>query len=186
MKQRRPTASKNTKGGSSKRPSRVISGIIGGLLIAIAGIWFIWLLLHQAGALVTAPPNIPISGLMPASNTPVAQITPLAEEGITLGYTSQAPKLNKQEALLIAGQLEPEAATKAQHVIAEYVLLTYPNTSTPATHANLRNVPAWLIEYQKVPVATGNSSSSSQSQSSYDLYVFLDANSGKELLVVQV
>ncbi len=165
---------------ATRKPSRVVSGIIGGVLIGLAGAWVIWLLLHQFGTNIPLPPGLP-----PApDNTAVSQISPLAAEGITIAPASQAPALGQQQALLIAQQLEPDAASAAKQTTAQYVLVTYPTTSTPAAHPNLHDTPAWLIEYHNVPLAPGDSSASGQS--TYNLYVFLDASSGKELVVVRV
>jgi hypothetical protein len=158
---------------------------VGGILLGLAGIWLVWLLLHQLGG--PALPSLPVSRLLPAS-APAMQITPLAAKGITLGHTDQTPALNKQQALLIAGQLEPDASNKSKSTSAQYVLLNYPNKSTPAAHADLNGVPAWMVLYQKIPLEPGDASVDPTPfpNSYYDLYVFLDANSGKELLVVQV
>jgi hypothetical protein len=174
-KQGRATGKKATG-----KPSRVVSGIVGGILIGLAGAWAIWLLLHQFSASIPMPPGLP-----PAQNaTPVSQISPLAAEGITLSPASQTPTIGQQQALHIAQQLEPDAAASAKQTTAQYVLVTYPVTGTPAAHANLHNTPVWLIAYQNVPLTPGDSSASGQS--TYNLYVFLDASSGKELLVVRV
>ena len=172
-------------GRTPVRRPRIATGIVGGILLGLAGIWLVWLLLHQLGG--PSLPGLPISGLAPTS-APAMQITPLAAEGITLGHTDQTPALNKQQALLIAGQLEPAAASKSKSSSAQYVLLNYPNKSTPAAHADLNGVPAWMVLYQKIPLERADASvdPTPSPQSYYDLYVFLDANSGKELLVVQV
>ena len=167
------------------RQPRLATGIVGGILLGLAGIWLVWLLLHQLGG--PSLPRLPISALAPTS-APARQITPLAAEGITLGHTDQTPALNKQQALLIAGQLEPDAANKSKSTSAQYVLLNYPNRNTPATHADLNGVPAWMVLYQKIPFEPADASvdPGPSPQSYYDLYVFVDANSGKELLIVQV
>src|SRR5438067_870008 len=129
---------------------RLASGIIGGILLGLAGIWLGWLLLHQLGG--PALPTLPTSSFIPNS-APVTQITPLVAEGITLGHTDQTPTLNKQQALLIASQLEPHAATRSKSTSAQYVLLNYPAKSTPASHPDLNGVPVWMVLYQKVPLA---------------------------------
>lgn len=167
------------------RQPRMATGIIGGLLLGLAGIWLVWLLLHQLGG--PALPRLPISGLVPTS-APAVQITPLAAEGITLGHTDQTPALNKQQALLIASQLEPDAASKSKSSSTQYVLLNYPNKDKTATHTALNGVPAWMVLYQKIPLERSDTSvdPTSSPNAYYDLYVFLDANNGKELLVVQV
>ena len=167
------------------RLPRLATGIVGGILLGLAGIWLVWLLLHQLGG--PALPRLPIAGLVPTS-APAMQITPLAAKGITLGHTDQTPALNKQQALLIASQLEPDAAIKSKSTSAQYVLLNYPNKSTPAAHPDLNGVPTWMVLYQKIPLEPTDASVDPTPfpHSYYDLYVFLDANSGKELLVVQV
>lgn len=164
--------------------SHVTTGIVGGILLGIGGLWLGWLLLHQfAGG--PALPTIPIVGFAPNNtNAPDIQIPPLVAAGITLGHTDSTPTLNSRQVLLLASQLEPTAAAHAKVIGAKLVLLNYPSTSTPATHPNFNNVSTWLVMYQKIPLATGDSASSANT--SYDLYVFLDANSGKELLAVRV
>jgi hypothetical protein len=171
----------STKRASKTQP-RLVSGIVGGILLGLAGIWLGWLLLHQFGG--PSLPTLPIVGFAPTaqSNT---QIAPLLAEGITLGHSDQTPALNKQQALLIADQLEPRAAASAKSVAAEYVLLNYPNKST---HSKLNGVPAWMVHYQRIPLEPADVSvdPTPLPQAYYDLYIFLDANSGKELLAVQV
>ena len=173
-----------TKRTPARQP-RLATGIVGGILLGLAGIWLGWLLLHQLGG--PALPTLPTGGIIP-NTAPQVQITPLVAEGITLGHTDQTPALNKQQALLIASQLEPDAASKSKNPSAQYVLLNYPNKSTPATHPDLNGVPAWMVLYQKIPLEPGDASIDPTPfpRSYYDLYVFLDANSGKELLVVRV
>src|SRR5207302_1182392 len=99
-----------------------------------------------------------------------------------------SPALNQQQALLIASQLEPDAATKAKKTSAQYVLLNYTSTSASTSHTSLSNVPAWMVLYQQIPLASADPSAdpNSPSHSTHDLYVFLDANSGKELLAIWV
>ncbi len=170
---------------TSKPRLRLTSGIVGGILVGLCAIWLGWLMLHQFGG--PALPSLPIIGflLTPTSDT---RFAPLAAEGITLGHTDQAPTLSQQQAVVIADQLEPDAASLSQSTSAQYVLLNYPNKSTPATHPDLNGVPSWLIIYQKIPLKSANAAvdPTPASRSYYDLYVFLDANSGKELLAVQV
>src|SRR2546429_4843370 len=73
------------------RQPRLATGIVGGILLGLAGIWLVWLLLHQLGG--PALPRLPIGGIAPASG-PATQITPLAAKGITLVHTDQTPGLN--------------------------------------------------------------------------------------------
>jgi hypothetical protein len=125
---------------------------------------------------------------LPGFSPPVAQVPPLVAAGITLGHADQTSALNQQQALLIARQLEPDAATNAKKVGAQYILLNYIPPGTPGAHTSISNTPAWLILYQSIPSAPNDTSAdpTSSSNSSHDLYVFLDANSGKELLKVWV
>jgi hypothetical protein len=164
-----------TKRNEPRPLLRLSSGLVGGILLGIAVIWIGVLLLQRVGVAV---PSIPGIGY-PATQGPAIQITPLVAEGITLGQTNQTPALNQQQALLLASELEPDAAAHAKVTGARYVLLNYANTSTPAVHPNFNGVPAWMITYSQIP-------QQSSSQATYDLYVFLDANSGKELLSVRV
>jgi hypothetical protein len=159
------------------------TAIVGGLLIALAAIGLILLLLNHfgvAGLTSTDQSLTPVStstaGVLP-NKTPVIQIAPLAAEGITLKQATQAAAVSQQEALLIAGQLEPVAASQAKNTSAQYLLLDYAGSGTLGAHSTMQNIPAWMIEFQQIPSST---------QSSYNLYVFLDANSGKELIAVRV
>ena len=164
---------------------RIMSGAVGAILLALAGIGLAWLLLHQfAGPAIPVPPTINVA----PTNPPELQITPLVAAGITLGHTAKTPGLSQQQALLIAGQLEPDAASKAKMASAQYVLLNYPNKGTPATHTDFHNVPTWMVHYRGIPLEPADAAVdlAPLPLSSYDLYVFLDANSGKELLAVQV
>src|SRR5579885_3620075 len=68
-------------------------------------------------------------------------------------------------------------ATQAKSTTASYVLLSYPVGSGHPAHPHFNNVPAWMIVYQQVPVTFS-------SQTHQDLYLFLDANTGKELLAI--
>ena len=167
---------KRTRKREPRPLSQLVSGLIGGVLLGIALILIGVLVLQRAGVAVPSFPTIVGIG---SSSAPAVQITPLVAEGITLGSTNQNPALNQQQALLLASELEPDAASHAKVTGAKYVLLTYPNTSTPPVHPNFSGVPAWMITYQQIP-------QQSSSQATYDLYVFLDANSGKELLTVRV
>ena len=164
-----------------RRPSRSnnISAIAGGLLLIVGCIWVGWLVFGQQGTTPTFA-NIPLPGLAPTA-TPVTQVPALVAEGIVLSQASQTPTLNQQQATLLANALEPDAATQAKSVSAKYVLLNYTSTNTKAAHSNVSNVPVWLIWYQKISL-----NASSASGGTHDLYVFIDANSGKEMLSVWV
>jgi hypothetical protein len=177
-------APRTTARSKDKRPAsplRAISGVVGGILLFAGIVGLVWLVTHQRPIL----PTLPLPGL--ASTRPLAvQIPSLLAAGITLGRPTHQPALNQQQALLIASELEPDAATHAESASAQYILLNYVSRSTPATHPNLNNYPAWMILYQNIPLAPGDVSvePTPVPQSHYDLYVFLDANTGKELLTI--
>ena len=165
----------------------MITGLVGALLLSLGLLWFAWLIVYRSHSL-TIPTSIKVPGLAPAT-TPEVQLTPLLAEGITLAHADQQPALSEQQAILIAGQLEPDAASKAKKTDARYVLLNYPGTAgTPGTHAALRNVPVWIVWYQQVPLEPTDASVDPTPfpHSYHDLYVFLDANSGKELLSIWI
>lgn len=166
--------------------SRQITGIIGGILLGIAVLWIIWRLFHPTAGEVSLP-ILPIPGLAPTYPA-VQQVPPLAAAGVTLGTPAQASTLNQQQALLLARQLEPDAAANAQKTIAEYVLLSYNSTSPSSPHHSLSKIPAWMVVYQRIPLAPADASVDPTPfpQSYHDLYVFLDAGSGKELLTIWV
>jgi hypothetical protein len=180
-----PYTPNHRRGRPSTSRSRLISGIVGGILLAAGVLWLVWLLAHQ-----NAKPGAPvfqIPGLAPA-HPPALQISPLLAAGITLGKPLQPPALNQQQALLIASELEPDAAANAKSTATQYVLLNYTNRSTPTVHPNLANYPAWMILYQNIPLQPSDASVDPTPfpQSHHDLYVFLDANNGKELLAIWV
>jgi hypothetical protein len=167
-------ARKRQKAASPLNP---ISGIVGAILLVVALVWAILLVFHPSVASRISS-SIPIIGAV-ATTASQEQIAPLQAEGITLGHPAQTPALTEQQALLIVNQLMPDAATQAKSTKASYVLLNYPVSSDHPNHTSFNNVPAWMIVYQQIPVT-------SSSQSHQDLYVFLDANTGKELLAIWV
>jgi hypothetical protein len=166
--------------------SRAISGVIGATLLLIGVLGFAWLIVYRPHSL-TIPTSIRVPGLVPAS-APEVQLTPLLAAGITLGHADQQPTLNQQQALLIASQMEPDAASKARKTSARYVLLNYPGSGTPGTRTALKNVPVWMVWYQQVPLQPADAAVDPTPfpHSYHDLYVFLDANSGKELLSIWI
>lgn len=166
---------------------RRLSKVVGGILVVLAFLWFGWLLLHHYGVKVAGFSSLPIPGSTPtASHT--AQPSPLTVAGISLGIPTQSPALTQQQAILIAGQLEPDAAVNAKMTSAQYVLLNNARTTTLTPQPDLNNVPAWMIVYQQIPLAPADPAVDSTPfpQTQHDLYVFLDANTGKELLLIWV
>lgn len=172
------------KTGRQPTKTRRISGIIGAFLLALALLWLVWLLLHRltGGADISL---LPIPGLPQATPT-VGQVPPLTAAGISLGTPTSPPALTQQQALLIAGQLEPAAATNAQKTNASYVLLNFDGTGTAIPQHGITNEPAWMVLYQQIPQQPADPSAdpSQTLPKHHDLYVFLDANTGKELLVM--
>ncbi len=169
--------------GKRRADSRQFSAIVGVALIGVAALWFIWLLVRQTNPGIVSL-NFPFPNLLPprSANTPV---DPLAAAGITLSAPPQGqePGLTQQQALLLAGQMEPQAAAKATGVTARYTLFSYQGAGSGS--ASFQNVPVWLIHYSGIsephpdtgadPHATG---------AKHDFYVFLDASSGRELLAI--
>ncbi len=162
--------------------SKRISGIVGAVLLGLGCLWLGWLLLGQhnntSGAFIW-----PVTG---ANATPSdIQVPQLVAEGIRLSSAGQSSTLTQQQAMTIANQLEPEAANDAKSTNAKYVSLTYAPIGT-TTHTALNNVPVWLVLYQHIPIEPNNASVDPvpSTRSYHDLYVFVDANSGKEVLSV--
>jgi hypothetical protein len=137
-KKRRPTTS----------PLHSITAIVGVGLLVVALIWGLWLAFHPA--LRPNLSSLPLVGKLAPTAPAQSQIPALMAEGITLGHPSHTAALSQQQALLIAGELESDAATKAKSTSASYVLLNYP-VGKAAAHANLTGVPVWMIVYQKIP-----------------------------------
>jgi len=161
------------------------SKIAGAILLVVAALWLGWLVFHRgtpAGMSI-----LPIPGQAPKS-PPIAQVPSLLVAGITLGLPSQTPAFNQQQALLIASQLEPDAATNAKKTSSEYVLLNYTSTSASTSHTSLSKVPVWMVLYQQIPQGLTDPSvdPNAPAHATHDLYVFLNANNGKELLKIWV
>lgn len=160
---------------------------MGSMLTVLAILWLGSLLLYRLGVGGVLLPSLPLPGLAPTA-PPRAHVSPLAAAGISLRRPTRAPALTQQQALFMAGQLEPDAATQAKETSAQYVLLNYAGTSTTTLPASLNNIPTWMIVYQHIPLAPADPTVDPTPfpQSQHDLYVFLDANSGKELLAIWV
>lgn len=172
------TKSRNTHSGFQVHRGRVV----GGILIVMASLWLGLLLLYHFGMGIVGLSSQPLPGLTP----PTASVSSLAAAGVSLGHPTRSPALTQQQALVIAGQLEADAATKAKKTSAQYVLLNYIGTGTSTLHPDLNNVPAWMIMYQQIPLAPTDPSVDTTPfpQEHQDLYVFLNANTGKELLAI--
>ena len=176
---------KRAQGRQPASLMRSLSAIVGGILFLVAITGFAWYSAHQQQLLPL--PALPIPGIAPI-NPSMERVPPLLAAGITLSHPTQTPGLNQQQALLIASQLEPEAAANAQNTSAQYVLLNYSARGTPAAQSDLNHVPTWMILYQGIPLQPSDPSVDPTPfpQSHHDLYVFLNANTGKELLTIWV
>ncbi len=161
--------------------SRQASKVVGVILIAFAFLMLGWLLLNHFGLRVSGQSLLP-QPRPDATALPTAQFPPLAAAGISLGHPTQTPALTQQEAIFIASQLEPDAATKAKKTISQYVLVSYAGPNTSTSYPGFHDVLAWMIVYEQVPLAPADLGVTPFPQTHYDLYVFLDAYTGKELL----
>ena len=165
--------------------SNLGSAIVGGMLLGLALLWLGWILFFQR----EHPSSVTLPGFARSPTAvPEVQIPQLVAEGITLEHANQTPKLSQQQALFIANQREPDAASRAKVVNARYVLLNASATSTSAPHPNLTNATVWMVWYQHIPQDPADPAidPTPSAHPFHDLYVFLDANSGKELLSVWV
>ncbi len=162
--------------------SKRMSGIAGAILLGLGCLWLGWLLFSQHNNTSTSF-IWPLPGSNASSSD--APIPQLVAAGINLGHAGQTATLSQQQAITIANQLEPDAASNAKSTNARYVLLNYVPTGT-STHANVNNVPVWMVLYQHIPIAPNNASVDPvpSTRSYHDLYVFVDANTGKEVLSV--
>lgn len=159
-----------------KAPSRRFSALIGVSLIVLALLWFAWLYLHQI--------NPGLSFLTFSTQAqPSATSDPLAAAGITLTTPAQGsqPRLTRQQALLLTNQIEPTIAARAGAVDAQYTLFSYTRANTPSFH----DTPVWLVHYSQVTEPHPDTTVDSHAlRTHHDFYVFLDANSGRELLSI--
>jgi hypothetical protein len=165
---------------------RASTAIVGGLLLMIGFLWLGWIFFSHRSPVSLSPSTL-LPGLM-ATPTPNLQFAPLLAQGITLRATDQKPALSRQQAVEIANRLEPDAASRAKGTDTRYALLSYPMTKTPVTHPDWNNVAVWMVLYQQIPQGSGDTSFDPKAppQSSHDLYVFLDANTGQELFSLWV
>ena len=162
----------------------LVSGVVSGILLCVCLLAVGWLLLAPHLNLQGGPTwIIPWAAHPPVTGLQVPQLT---AEGITLAETNQRPTLSEQQALFISSQLEPEAASSAQSTNARYILVSSTDTSVTADRPVLNAAPVWLVWYQKIPVTANDTQAdpTPSPQSTHDLFVFLDANSGKELFSI--
>ncbi len=165
--------------------SKRVSAIAGAVLLGLGCLWLGWLLLGQHSNSGSGSFIWPIPGL---NATPTdAPIPQLIAAGISISHATSSSALNQQQAMTIANGLEPDAAAHAKSTNVKYVLLNYVPTGT-STHATVTNTPVWMVVYQRIPIAPNNAAVDPvpSTRSYHDLYVFVDANSGKEILSVWI
>jgi hypothetical protein len=158
------------------------SAIIGAILVGTAILWFVWLYARQVNPALGAL-NFSLPAALHSSSTATAT-DPLVAAGITLAIPAQdqQPSIGHEQAILLADQMQPDAALNAGSVSAEYVLLS---DSSKTLSATLQNTPAWVIHYTKVAEPHPDTSADPQARTTqHDLYIFLDATSGQELLAL--
>lgn len=163
--------------------SRQFSAIVGAALIGIAVLWFVWLLARQLNPGMVSL-TLPLLNMQHQQSSR-APADPLIAAGITLSTPPQGqqPLLTKQQALLLVAQMEPQIAAKAGGVDARYTLFSYQGGAAGAI--GFHNTPVWLVHYSSVAEPRPDTAADPQAASaSHDFYVFLDANSGRELLAI--
>lgn len=163
--------------------ARQFSAIVGAALIGVALLWFAWLLVRQLNP-GTLSIVFPLPGTL--SQTSANEPTnPLTAAGITLSTPEQGqkPLLTQQQALLLANQAEPQVAVHAHGVDAVYTLFSYKDSNS--TSSSWQDVPTWLVHYTGVEEPQPDTAADPQAtHRSHDLYIFLDASSGQELLAI--
>jgi hypothetical protein len=157
--------------------TRRFSAGAGIVLVVLALLWSAWLYLH-----LTHPG---LHFLFPGNSSTAVPNDPLAAAGITLSTpaSGQEPRLTRAQALLLANQMEPEVAARAGAANAQYTLFSYKsaNSSQPV----MRALPAWLVHYTQISEPLPDTSADSHAaRAHHDFYIFLDAQSGKELLAI--
>jgi hypothetical protein len=181
MRPERVTARRATDKSASEVRLRRLSAIVGSVLICATLAWFGWLVARQHNPGLAA---IRFPGLQPQ---PTARSTtdPLVAAGITLTTPAQGQSalLSEQQARLLADQMEPQAAAHAHSVSARYILFSYKGGT--ATIASANDIPAWFIHYINVAGPGSDTAADPHAtNTSHDCYLFLNANSGQELLAL--
>ncbi len=170
-------ARKGARQGQPDVTTRRISAFVGLALVGLALLWFVGLYVHQA--------HPGLSFFTPAHTSPSTVSDPLAAAGITLAAPAQdqKPSLTRQQALVLANQMEPGIAAQAAVATAQYTLFSY--KSPHASQAAFQDVPVWLIHYTHINEPRPDTAADSHaSRAHHDFYVFLAASSGRELLAI--
>lgn len=179
----RPTTRKSERKRRPDSGLRQLSAVIGGVLVCLAILWFVWLLVRPLSAGVISI-NFPIPNILP-QNPPNAPKDPLLAAGITLSTPAQGqqPRLTRQQAIFLVNQMEPQAAAHSSGVDAQYTLFSYHGSDAQAS--GFQNAPAWLVHYTGVTEPHPDTAADPHaSVSQHDLYVLLDANTGRQLLAI--
>lgn len=161
---------------------RSLSALMGGLLICATLAWFGWLLVRQHNPGLSF--RFPFSDF-PNQPTKQAAAGPLLVAGITLEPPGpgQTALLTQEQAVLLANQMEPQAAAHASSIKATYVLLNYEGKSSAL--ASFHNAPAWLVHYIHVAAAGPDTAADPHATNPpHDCYFFLNANNGQELFAL--
>lgn len=157
-----------------------LSQVIGGMLLGIFVFWLARFLFFSAP---TSPQVLPFDGASaPPAATTISTPAALKDAGITLESSAAPATMSQAQALQLAQQFEPDAASGAKKTVAQAVLLTYPASAAIKGHADYQRVPVWMVWYQQIP--QGQNDVAIDNQSAHDLYVFLDARAGQEVLTV--
>ncbi len=162
--------------------TRRISAIAGGVLICLVAVWFIWLVMHQINPGIA---SIQLHFTGQAQPTAQPAVNPLLTAGITLSTPAQGQiaQLTQAQALLLANQMEPQAAAHAGSVSAQYVLFSYQGNA--ATTGAEQNAPVWLIHYSNVRgTAPDTAADPHATNPSHDCYLFLNASTGQEVFAL--
>lgn len=165
---------------------RRISAIAGLILVGIALLWVGWQMARQANPALNQV-KFTLPGFLSSNVTPTAPTDPLVAAGITLAVPPESPQpvLNREQAILLANQIQPEAATQASSVSVAYVLFSY-DGNNDATPTYVKE-PAWVVHYSNIKEPRPDTSADTEATSTqHDCYVFLDADSGQQLLSIWV
>jgi len=182
----RATARKPTRKPAHKvqkrSSTRQASAIFGAILVGIALLWFGWLYARQANPTLGAM-NFSLPAVLNSASTATAT-DPLVAAGITLATPAQdqQPAIGHEQAILLADQMQPEAAANAGSVSAEYVLLSDSNKTLSVP---LQNTPVWVVHYTKIAGPHPDTAADPHATTTlHDLYIFLNASNGQELLAL--
>jgi hypothetical protein len=162
----------------------VVSQILGGILLGIGIFWLAKIFFFSAPA--TAP-SLPMAGVN-ATPTSLSQkgtvSTPasLRAAGITLSGVQGSTPIDEAQALQLARQDEPDATSSAKKLVATAVTLDYPAAAAARGQQDIRHLMAWMIWCQQVP--QGGEGIAVDKQPNHDLYIFLDAKTGQEVLTI--